>query len=240
MASMPAPYRRPAGRGHAALNFLARVRAGCRAAPILANELFASPMPDPSKVWPFESHGNTPLERAVAAQLVGDMNLLRLKAIARLLARGLAPEISWGDLLHEAFARVLNGSRRRPENVPVDVFMAGVMRSIRAEHWRRRRRALQPVAEATTVAAVRPARAEEARDPAPDPERALLAEQELAAIAALFAGDAVATQILAGICDGLSAEEIREECGLSKTEYDSARKRMRRRLLREGLKGEPL
>ena len=193
-------------------------------------------MADPFKVWPLVNDGRTPLERAVAAELVGDMNLLRLKAIARLLACGLAPEISWGDLLHEAFARVLNGSRRRPENVPVDVFMAGVMRSIRADHWLRRRRALQPVAEGTPAEGARSFVAAEARDPAPDPERALVAEQELAAIGALFADDAVSTQILTGICDGLAAEEIREECGLSKTEYDSARKRMRRALLREGLR----
>src|SRR5262245_42352442 len=84
--------------------------------------------------------GETPLERAVAAKLVGDMNLLRLKVVARVLARGLEPDVFWGDLLQEAFARVLNGTRKQPEGVPIDVFMAGVMRSIRAEYWRRRRR----------------------------------------------------------------------------------------------------
>jgi RNA polymerase sigma-70 factor (ECF subfamily) len=42
-------------------------------------------------------------------------------------------------------------------------------------------------------------------------------------------------QILAGLGDGLSAEAIREVYGMSTTEYDSTRKRMRRALLRVGL-----
>jgi DNA-directed RNA polymerase specialized sigma24 family protein len=171
---------------------------------------------------------NTPVEQALAANLVGDMDLLRLKATARLLARGLAPEIQWWDLLQEAFARVLNGSRRRPPDVPIDAFMTGVMRSIRAECWRRRWRAGARNAEAHQML--------EALDPAPDPERALVAQQEIEALAALFADDPVALQILTGIGDGLSADEIREEYGLTKKSYDTARKRMRRVLLRDGIR----
>jgi DNA-directed RNA polymerase specialized sigma24 family protein len=108
--------------------------------------------------------GNTPLEKAVAAKFIDDMNLLRLKAAARFLARGLSPEIYWWDLLQEAFARVLNGSRHCPAGVPVDVFMTGVMRSIRAEHWRRK----------TLLDTSVPLREAEISDPAPDPERVVL------------------------------------------------------------------
>jgi DNA-directed RNA polymerase specialized sigma24 family protein len=174
----------------------------------------------------------TPLQEALALKLVTDMDLLRLKSIARLYARGLPPDIAWTDLLQEALARVLNGSRRTPEGVPVVAFLAGVMRSIRAEHWRRmqrQRRADEQSPQALT-------REPELPDPAPDPERTLLALQELEAIAKLFADDAVALQIIAALADGLSAEEIRTRLGLSRTEYDSARKRMRRALLREGLR----
>jgi len=170
----------------------------------------------------------TPLERAVATKLIGDMNLLRLKASARFLARGLAPDLYWWDLLQEAFARVLNGSRRCPPNLPIDVFMTGVMRSIRAEHWRRR----------WQLEVSRFLSGEELRDPAPDPERAVVAQQELEAIKELFADDPVATHIISGLADGLSAEEIREKYGLTSTEYDSARKRMRRALLRDGIRSQ--
>jgi RNA polymerase sigma-70 factor (ECF subfamily) len=170
------------------------------------------------------SRGESPLERAVAAKLVGDMNLLRLKVVARALARGLEPDIFWGDLLQEAFARVLNGSRRQPEGVPFDVFLTGVMKSLRAEYWRRRRR--NPPEDDPAV---------DAPDPAPDPERAVLAQKALKEILKLFAGDEAASKIIEGLAEGLSAEDICNAYDLTRTEYDSARKRMRRVLLREGL-----
>lgn len=173
--------------------------------------------------------GETPLERAVAAKLVGDMNLLRLKVVARVLARGLEPHLFWGDLLQEAFARVLNGTRKQPEGVPIDVFMTGVMRSIRAEYWRRRRRH-DDAGESV----------EETPDPAPDPERTTLAQKALKEVMALFSRDREALQIIEGLADGLTAEEICNGYGMTRTEYDSARKRMRRVLLREGLRmGDP-
>lgn len=76
-------------------------------------------------------------------------------------------------------------------------------------------------------------------DPTPGPERALSARQELMTIKQLFAQDAQALKIIDGLGEGLSAEQIRDATGLSKTDYDSARRRMRRKLLREGLTCEP-
>ena len=185
-------------------------------------------MRDRKPPFVFVAGGDTPLEKAVAAKLIDDMNLLRLKAAARFLARGLSPEIYWWDLLQEAFARVLNGSRHCPAGVPIDVFMTGVMRSIRAEHWRRK----------TLLDTSVPLREAEISDPAPDPERVVLAQQELEAIGELFADDPVATHIITGLGDGLSADEIRAKYGLSNTEYDSARKRMRRALLRDSIRSK--
>jgi len=82
----------------------------------------------------------TPAARALALALVTEIDLLRLKVIARLHARGLPPEFDWTDLLQEAFARVLDGSRPPPEGVPKVAFLAGVMRSIKAEYWKRAQR----------------------------------------------------------------------------------------------------
>jgi hypothetical protein len=56
----------------------------------------------------------TPAARALALELVTRMELLRLKVIARLHARGLPPEVDWSDLLQEAISRVLDGSRPKP------------------------------------------------------------------------------------------------------------------------------
>jgi DNA-directed RNA polymerase specialized sigma24 family protein len=177
----------------------------------------------------------SPVDRALAVKLVTDCDLLRLKVIARLHGRSLPPDLSWADLLQEAFTRVLDGSRAIPPGVPPVAFLAGVMRSIKAEHWRRRRRAIeQQPALATEYQLVAPETAE-ACDPLPDPERWLIAAQQLEAIGMLFAYDPVALQIISGLGDGLTAEEIRRTLGMTKTEYDSARKRMRRALIRAGL-----
>ncbi len=176
-----------------------------------------------------------PADRALAVKLVTNCDLLRLKVIARLHGRSLPPDVSWADLLQEAFARVLDGSRVIPPQVPAVAFLAGVMRSIKAEHWRRRRRANQQQPVLATEYQLVAAESAEACDPTPDPERWLIASQQLAAVGMLFAQDEVALQIIAGLGDGLTAEEIRRTLGMSKTEYDSARKRMRRALIRAGL-----
>lgn len=168
----------------------------------------------------------TPAEQAVAEGLVSAMDLLRLKAIARLHAWGLPADMGWADLLQEALLRLLQGSRKPPPGVATVTFVAGIMRSIKDEQWRRQRRAA-PVALDSV--------AETAGDPAPDPERCLAARQELAAIYQLFADDPAALQILHGLGAGLTPEEIRARHALAKTEYDSTRKRMRRALLRKHL-----
>ena len=63
-----------------------------------------------------------------------------------------------------------------------------------------------------------------------------MALDELAAIDRLFADDRQALQVIASLAEGKSPEEICKEHQLSKTDYDSTRKRIRRVLLREGLR----
>jgi RNA polymerase sigma-70 factor (ECF subfamily) len=178
-----------------------------------------------------------PAQTALALELVTRLDLLRLKTIARLYARGLPPEVAWEDMLQEALTRILVGSRKHPEGVPMVSFVAGVLRSLRTEYWRRANRQWRDSCRLDqdwdeSAALV-------LSDPAPGPERALIARQELAAIKQLFADDPDALQIIDRLGEGLSAEQIRLTTGLSRTGYDSARKRMRRALLREGLTCEP-
>jgi len=79
----------------------------------------------------------TPAQTALALDLVDQVDLLRLKAIARTYARGLPPEVAWEDMLQEALTRVIAGSRQRPEGVTTVAFVAGILRSLRSEYWRR-------------------------------------------------------------------------------------------------------
>ena len=178
----------------------------------------------------------TPAAQALALNLVTAMDLLRLKSVARLYARGLPPEAGWADLLQEAFARVLDGSRKCPEGLPMVPFLAGVMRSIRAEHCRRARRHAahlpQMLAELDPDGDI----AGGERDRAPDLERSLMAMELLTEIYRLFTDDPRSLQIIEGLFEGLSPDQIRAKYDMTKTDYDSTRRRMRRTLLREGLR----
>jgi hypothetical protein len=176
-----------------------------------------------------------PAEVALALNLISRMDFLRLKAIARLHARGLPPDVSWDDLLQEAFTRALVGSRRKPQGVPMVAFLAGIMRSLRAEHWRRARGG-PAFRETMRIDHQRDlSRAAELRDPASDLEQSLLASEQIVTLERLFAGDVVVLGIIAGLAEGRSAAQIRAAMEISKTDYDSGRKRLRRTLLREGL-----
>jgi DNA-directed RNA polymerase specialized sigma24 family protein len=178
----------------------------------------------------------TPAAQALALNLVTAMDLLRLKSVARLYARGLPPEVGWADLLQEAFARVLDGSRKCPEGLPITAFLAGVIRSIRTEHWRRARKQAARLPQILAELAPGGDLEGEAGDPTPDPERSLIAMQLLTEIYRLFAEDPRALQVVEGLFEGLSPEQLRARYDMSKTDYDSTRKRMRRALLREGLR----
>jgi DNA-directed RNA polymerase specialized sigma24 family protein len=167
-----------------------------------------------------------PAETALALGMVSGIELLRLKTIARVYARGLPPD-------------VILGARQQPEGVTMVAFVAGIMRSLKAEHWRRVGRR-SGGSEAVRLDRIGDgSRDVDLPDPAPGPERSLSAQQELRAIESLFADDPVVLKIIAGLGQGLSAEQIRGAMGISKSDYDSARRRMRRTLLREGLTCEP-
>jgi DNA-directed RNA polymerase specialized sigma24 family protein len=172
-----------------------------------------------------DSDAQSPLQRAVSTALMPEADFLRLQAVARLYARGLPGDVGWRELLNEAVARVLEGKRRPPDGLAMPAFIAGVMRSLRADHWRRVRRERAAGAELLLHAV----------DPALDPERAMEVAQQLAAIDRLFAGDIQALQVLSGLASGAGPDEIQRLYGMNATDYDSTRKRIRRALLRAGL-----
>jgi len=187
-------------------------------------------MTQPMQRWKKRA-GDTPVPppRDVAAALaaLSDDDLLRLRALARLRARGLPGGVAWSDLLHEAVLRALEGTRRWPPGVPLLAFLAGIMRSLCDEQWRRRRRESPLLLPEDTAAAGTVSDA--------DPERAYAAAEALAAVDRLFASDTVALKVIAGLTNCLGAEEIQRLYGLSAVEYDTARRRMRRTLLHHGL-----
>jgi len=176
---------------------------------------------------------NTTADVARAIHSLSDADLVRLKALAQLWARGLSRGLSWSDVLHEAIARVLDGSRKWPRGIPILAFLSGVMRSI-CEDQRRRER-LEHEVLARDVDSADLCAVGDAAGSTADPERAVSAAQSLAAVNRLFVADPDALKIIAGLSDGLTAAEICRVYGMSEREYDTTRKRMRRALLRCGL-----
>jgi RNA polymerase sigma-70 factor (ECF subfamily) len=175
---------------------------------------------------------NTTVDIARAIHSLSDADLVRLKALARLWARGLPGGVGWTDVLHEAIARALDGSRKWPLGVPVLAFLSGIMRSICDDHWRRARRELEVLVRDEGLVDLGATGGEAT---SPSPERIVNAAQSLAAIDRLFACDPLALKIIAGLAEGLTPTEICKLHGMSERQYDTTRKRMRRALLRCGL-----
>ena len=167
-----------------------------------------------------------PAETALALKLITRMDFLRLKAIARLHARGLPADVCWDDLLQEAFTRVIVGTRRKPAGVGMVAFIAGIMRSLRSEHRRRARGGLGSGAAMSI---------DQLQDPSADLEQSLMAREQLESIAKRFAGDSVVHGMIQCLAEGLSPAQTCSLLKISKVDYDSARKRLRRTLLKEGL-----
>jgi DNA-directed RNA polymerase specialized sigma24 family protein len=165
-----------------------------------------------------------PPRRDVGAALaaLSEEDLLRLRAIARLRARSLPDGMSWSDLLHEAVLRALTGARPWPPGLSLVAFLAGVMRSIGDEQWRRHRRRRDLPALSDSGGA-------------DDPERTCAAAEALVAIQRLFLSDTAALKVIAGLMSGMVAEDIRRHYDLTAVEYDTTRRRIRRTLLRHGL-----
>jgi DNA-directed RNA polymerase specialized sigma24 family protein len=174
--------------------------------------------------------GRTVADVASAIEALSATDLVRLKALAQLWGRGLPGGIGWADVLNEAIVRVLDGSRAWPFGVPILAFLSGVMRSICDDYWRRVRHEQRLLVSCDSQS--RDGLTVDPMDELADPERVAVAVAGLAEVFRLFAGDPVALKIIDGMANGLVAKDICRAYGISALDYDTARRRMRRTLLR--------
>lgn len=165
-------------------------------------------------------------------------DLLRVKQIAKMRSAGLKG-VDWEDLVNEAVSRALAGTRRWPRKVPFIAFLAQTIRSVSSEEWRRLGQQ-QVTLESEMMSAdvdTPIALSDIAADPI-DPEREVIARKTLGEIEALFHGDHEAIEVLRGLAQGLTPEEIQSAAALTPTQYSSAQKRIRRCLARHFLAKE--
>lgn len=165
----------------------------------------------------------------MALAALGEADYARLGRIAQLRARGLV-EVDWRDLLQEAVQRSLDGTRRWPNAIPFLVFLREVIRSLASEYWRKRNVMRFDVGSQHENEMGNPL--DFIASDAPDPERIALMRNLFERLQSLFAGDQAALAVLAGLYEEFSPTEIQARAGLSQTEYDSTRRRIRREVAR--------
>lgn len=166
--------------------------------------------------------------RERVAGLTG-IEALKLEQIAR---RFVAPGDA-GDLMQEAFSRILEGARNWPSDLEFLPFMVQVMRSIASTERRKanRRPELRAVPQHGEQLAF-----DAVADPKGTPDEIIGEWDELSAARALFADDETATTYIDAIVAGFRRPEIMELCDLDANGYDTVTRRIKRRLEKRSLK----
>jgi DNA-directed RNA polymerase specialized sigma24 family protein len=157
-----------------------------------------------------------PAERYSTVEIYQSLQSLSAaqKTALNKIARTFAKQTRYGheDLIQEAYLRVLGGKREWRRTVAAVPFLCAVMRSI-AWDWRTESHDVHADVEAIGyedhTAAVR---------------------IDAQKIAELFSDDPVAQKIIIALMDGARGEELRGISGLTQTEYESKRTKIRRRL----------
>ena len=152
----------------------------------------------------------TAAEIVEAVKSLSTQHKTALMKLARVYA--LKTNVGHEDLLQEAWLRVLDGRREWPRSVGVIPFLAGVMRSI-AWDWQIERH--NEGVDVNTVGYE---------------DQTASAKINAIKTIALFDDDPIAQKMVIALLDGARGEELRELSGLTKTEYESKRAKIRRRI----------
>ena len=196
---------------------------------------------------PVASH--TEIEQAISS--LANAQLLKLHSYADFKVKGLgykAKGRDGKDLLQESIIKVLEDFRTWPkESVDFFWFLKGVIRST-ADSWKK---TYNPDETEITATDLNNISADgDAKEPflnmaseAETPENCIIneentryAEGEIHKIENMFKNDPIILEIIDGMEAEMSGPEIQEVTGISKTKYESAIKRMRRKVRKERMK----
>ena len=172
-----------------------------------------------------------------ALDTLSRVTLVRLHKKAEFLASGTGMEPS--DILHQAVVRALekNGGRNCPRDVEPETFLGNVMRSI-ASHARKKWARETPTGtndddKGDPIVTM--------SDPTPSLEETVIGRLDcgkmISQVETMFSEDPKALAVVIGLMEGWAPHEIREMESMTDKQYDAARKRVRRALLREYQKG---
>jgi DNA-directed RNA polymerase specialized sigma24 family protein len=174
-------------------------------------------MSEPSTVA--EVDNGPPLSRAEIGNAIRFLTTAEKTKIVKIAAQyAKMTPYEANDLYQEAWLRAIDGRRKWPRGLPATNFFWGVMRSI-AWEWKRKDDPLD----------------KDIGDKGAQ-ERTLLDRDHAMKIIKAFDDDPIAHQILVAITKGARGEELLKLSGLSPTDYESKRKKIRRRI--ENLEAE--
>lgn len=177
----------------------------------------------------------------IAARLEAAIGVLSDADVVRLCRKvsywiGGAPEGDAMALFNEAILRTLDGVRHWPSDLPFEVFIFGAMKSI-ANGQRRSKQANSETSESDldrddgghSDGYLDRVSGAEGTDEVLIAKQALLAhEAKLDELKAHFKGDDNVELVLAALEDGTPRHVLIEDFGMTVTEYESARKKLRR------------
>ena len=177
----------------------------------------------------------------IAARLEAAIGVLSDADVVRLCRKvsywiGGAPEGDAMALFNEAILRTLDGARHWPSDLPFEVFIFGAMKSI-ANGQRRLKQANSETSESDldrdddghSDGYLDRLSGAEGADEVLIARQALLAhEAKLDELKVHFKGDDNVELVLAALEDGTPRHVLLEDFGMTVTEYESARKKLRR------------
>ena len=152
----------------------------------------------------------SPAEAGAAIRALSVADKTALMKLARLYAK--KTPYDYEDLLQEAMCRVLAGTRVWPRHVAALPFLWGVVRSIA---WEWKTEFIEREADAA--------------DPQGE-ERRAIASLDVDKVLTLFDDDPAAQIIVRGMMEGARGQELQDLSGLDKTDYESKRTKIRRRI----------
>jgi DNA-directed RNA polymerase specialized sigma24 family protein len=153
----------------------------------------------------------------------------KLELQAAVLARGTG--IEPGDLIHTVVERLLTPEGEHVRHWhKLETFrhcLYRTMKSIIRDYWRRQQ--IHMTAINDTAAGLRTD---------PDPEAQVVARQELQRVLQSLEDDLDTSNIALSVASGYAPAEVRERFGLTQTGYDSAMKRIRRKIAKYEASGD--
>lgn len=157
--------------------------------------------------------------------LFSEAKWIKLGKSAEYLCWGLG--IEGPDLLHIAICKTLEGKRKCPRGVPIEVFVYRAMESLVSAYLKKRphdplQLTVQPKDGDDPIEL-------DGLQPAIDtPEELLLAKQTLSGLDQTLQGDEV--MVVMAQLDGYSPQQIQETVGLNPTQYASVLRAIRRKV----------